>query len=154
MHTESAPQPREDSHDNSFLDARRYPVWFRCLVAGVFLSIAFAIVADMAIFLLVGVVVLVPLERVFQRHRMPVLRPELMTDFMHIWVTQEYHHWHNARDKEAHDRNYAGALPLWDLVFGTYYMPQGKRPEDYGIEDHIPKNYLGQLVHPFRRLPE
>ena len=56
-----------------------------------------------------------------------------------IWVTQEYHHWQHAKDREVHAMHYAGALPLWDTVFGTCYMPKDKRPGDYGIADNMPK---------------
>ena len=64
--------------------------------------------------------------------------------------TPEFHHWHHANEKEAHCSNYAGFLPLWDIVFGTYYMPPDKRPEKYGVDDELPEGMLGQLMHPIR----
>ena len=89
MITQGAPETQhpQERQRATWLDARHYPISFRVLVAGSFLTISFLIVAEMALFLVVGIVVLIPLERVFQRHRMPILRPELLTDFMHIWVT-------------------------------------------------------------------
>ena len=62
--------------------------------------------------------------------------------------TPEFHHWHHANDKEAHCSNYAGFLPLWDIIFGTYYMPSDKRPEKYGVDDDLPEGMLGQLRYP------
>ena len=67
-----------------------------------------------------------------------------------IWTTTEYHHWHHSMDRSARDRNYAGALPIMDILFGTYYMPKDKLPGPYGIEAHRPATYLGQLIQPFR----
>lgn len=72
------------------------------------------------------------------------------------WVlaSPEFHHWHHANHKEAFDKNFAGQLPVLDLLFGTLYMPRGKRPEKYGISELVPDSYLGQLVHPFKRRPK
>ena len=49
------------------------------------------------------------------------------------------------------DKNFAGLLPLWDLLFGTYYMPRELRPSSFGTETPVPKGLIGQLVFPFRR---
>ena len=64
--------------------------------------------------------------------------------------TPEFHHWHHANEKEAHCSNYSGFLPLWDIIFGTYYMPPDKRPEKYGIDEEIPEGMLGQLKYPIQ----
>ena len=64
--------------------------------------------------------------------------------------TPEFHHWHHANEKEAHCSNYAGFLPLWDIIFGTYYMPDDKRPEVYGVDDDVPEDMLAQLRYPIR----
>lgn len=60
-----------------------------------------------------------------------------------------FHRWHHSREREAWDKNFAGLLPLWDLLFGTYYMPRGRFPENFGIHEPMPSGYLGQLWHPF-----
>lgn len=60
-----------------------------------------------------------------------------------------FHRWHHSREREAWDKNFAGLLPLWDLVFGTYYMPRGRFPENFGIHEAMPTGFLGQLWHPF-----
>jgi sterol desaturase/sphingolipid hydroxylase (fatty acid hydroxylase superfamily) len=69
------------------------------------------------------------------------------------WViaTPEYHHWHHTSDEEGIDKNFAGCLPLWDVVFGTAHQP-GHWPKNYGtVKFQPPEDYLGQLVYPFRR---
>jgi hypothetical protein len=40
---------------------------------------------------------------------------------------------------------------LLDLLFGTLHLPNGKKPEGYGIQEQPPKGYLYQLAWPFRR---
>ena len=77
------------------------------------------------------------------RIRIPVVR----------WIisTPEWHHWHHATDADAVGHNYAG-FPLLDVVFGTAFLPSGRRPHGYGISDPVPvSGYVAQLVHPFRR---
>ena len=60
----------------------------------------------------------------------------------------ELHHWHHDRDRDA--GNYANLSPLMDILFGTYRHP-GVEPEAFGIKEPIPRSYLGQLWHPFKR---
>ncbi|MGQ0804366.1 MAG: sterol desaturase family protein [Actinomycetota bacterium] len=67
-------------------------------------------------------------------------------------LTPEYHHWHHSREPDALYKNYAGFLPLMDMIFGTYYMPKNRRPQEYGTDDPVPPTgYLAQLAYPFRR---
>jgi sterol desaturase/sphingolipid hydroxylase (fatty acid hydroxylase superfamily) len=38
-------------------------------------------------------------------------------------IASPRHRWHHTGEAEARDKNFAGLLPLWDILFGTYYMP-------------------------------
>ena len=66
------------------------------------------------------------------------------------WVvaSPEYHHWHHANQREAYDSNYAAQLSILDKLFHTLYLPQGKTPEKYGIDEPVPRGYLAQLMYP------
>lgn len=64
--------------------------------------------------------------------------------------TPEFHHWHHSADPEAHNKNFAGELPLLDLLFGTFYLPKGLMPATYGTSEPVPNGYFGQMLHPFR----
>ena len=66
-----------------------------------------------------------------------------------IWVTSEFHHWHHSVDRDARDKNYSGALPIFDWLFRTYHLPSDKKPGPYGIDSHMPETYVGQLIQPF-----
>tara|TARA_B110000444_G_scaffold175296_1_gene163959 strand:- start:3560 stop:4645 length:1086 start_codon:yes stop_codon:yes gene_type:complete len=65
-----------------------------------------------------------------------------------IIMTPEYHHWHHSSEEDAIWSNYSTFLPLWDLLFGTYYMPKDKRPTIYGVDEYIPMNMVEQLRYP------
>jgi sterol desaturase/sphingolipid hydroxylase (fatty acid hydroxylase superfamily) len=93
-----------------------------------------------------GVTVFITLLALFQhanvRLRFPVVR----------WVinTPEWHHWHHAIDDEARDKNFG--LPIIDVMFGTAYLPKGRRPTAFGVHDPVPSSgYLGHLAYPFTR---
>jgi sterol desaturase/sphingolipid hydroxylase (fatty acid hydroxylase superfamily) len=45
-----------------------------------------------------------------------------------VLVSPVYHHWHHSSEAEAVDKNFAGVFVLWDRLFGTMYMPDGRRP--------------------------
>jgi sterol desaturase/sphingolipid hydroxylase (fatty acid hydroxylase superfamily) len=69
--------------------------------------------------------------------------------FRAVIATPVFHRWHHSRERAAWDKNFAGLLPLWDLIFGTYYMPRGRVPENFGICEPMPKGFFGQLWEPF-----
>lgn len=64
-----------------------------------------------------------------------------------------FHRWHHATDPEARNKNFAGLFPVWDILFGTYYMPRNRLPGSFGTDSPVPKGIIGQLAFPFRRLP-
>ena len=65
-------------------------------------------------------------------------------------ITPEFHHWHHANEADAHNHNYSVFLPLWDIVFGTYFMPKHRRPQVYGISEPMPMTLVGQIRQPLR----
>lgn len=93
-----------------------------------------------------GVAVFITLLALFQhanvRLRFPVVR----------WIvnTPEWHHWHHAADAEAIDKNFG--LPVVDKLFGTAYLPKGRRPRAFGTTAPVPEvGYLRHLAYPFTR---
>ena len=66
-------------------------------------------------------------------------------------VSPEFHHWHHSAEREAYDHNYASLVASWDVLFGTVYLPRGRRPLRYGIDEPVPAGWIGRLAHPFRR---
>jgi sterol desaturase/sphingolipid hydroxylase (fatty acid hydroxylase superfamily) len=70
-----------------------------------------------------------------------------------IVITPEFHHWHHADEPDAHCTNYSTFLPVWDLLFGTYFMPADRRPSVYGVQGPVARGVLGHLWEPFVGLP-
>ena len=71
--------------------------------------------------------------------------------FLHkIVITPEFHHWHHTNERDAIWTNYSTFLPIWDQIFGTYFMPKERRPMEYGVNDDIPDGIIRQIKYPFR----
>jgi len=66
-------------------------------------------------------------------------------------ASPEFHHWHHAKEPEAYGANYAGQLSVVDRLFGTMYMPAGRAPTKYGVDDPVPHTYIAHLAYPFQR---
>jgi lathosterol oxidase len=66
-------------------------------------------------------------------------------------ATPAFHHWHHSAEREAVDRNFAVHTPIWDILFGTYYLPAAW-PTVYGLSDRrdFPTRWTTQLIDPFR----
>ena len=68
-----------------------------------------------------------------------------------VLASPRFHRWHHSDEADARDKNFAGIFPVFDLVFGTYYMPRGRVPTSFGTDLAVPEGFLAQLWFPFRR---
>ena len=68
----------------------------------------------------------------------------------YVIATPAFHRWHHSKDREAWDKNFAGLFVFWDILFGTFYMPRDRPPQNFGIPEAFPKDFVGQLTHPLR----
>lgn len=85
-----------------------------------------------------------------------LLHANVRGDFNRLghWVaTPRFHHWHHGLEAEAVDVNFAIHLPLLDKLFGTFHLPPGRWPQDYGIPEDVPQDYIGQQLYPWTRKP-
>ena len=69
----------------------------------------------------------------------------------YVIVSPVYHRWHHVKDPAVYNRNFAPTFPIWDLMFGTCYMPKGVLPRDYGVEG-VPPHFLAQMIWPFQEI--
>jgi sterol desaturase/sphingolipid hydroxylase (fatty acid hydroxylase superfamily) len=67
--------------------------------------------------------------------------------FKYLLASPVFHRWHHTAQDEGRDKNFAPTLPLLDVMFGTFYMPAGIRPTNFGDHD-FPAGFWGQFVHP------
>jgi sterol desaturase/sphingolipid hydroxylase (fatty acid hydroxylase superfamily) len=69
----------------------------------------------------------------------------------YVFASPVFHRWHHTSQHEGLDKNFAPMFPLFDVLWGTFYMPAGVRPEAYGVTDvAVPAGPLGQTLFPFR----
>jgi sterol desaturase/sphingolipid hydroxylase (fatty acid hydroxylase superfamily) len=68
-----------------------------------------------------------------------------------VLASPAFHRWHHTTEERGLDKNFAAMLPVWDVIFGTYYLPEGDQPSVFGTRDPVPQGFLKQLVWPFRR---
>jgi sterol desaturase/sphingolipid hydroxylase (fatty acid hydroxylase superfamily) len=70
--------------------------------------------------------------------------------FKYVLASPVFHRWHHTALERGGSKNFAGTFPLWDLLFGTFYMPENELPDAYGIDDdHFPQSFGKQIVYPF-----
>lgn len=83
-----------------------------------------------------------------------VLHANVNWDFgklKYLFASPTFHRWHHTSEKEGIDKNFAGFLPVWDVIFGTFYYPEDRVATKFGIHDHMPSGFVKQLFYPFRK---
>ncbi len=62
----------------------------------------------------------------------------------------ELHRWHHSVRIRESDRNFGNNLIVWDLVFGTRYLPRERAVGELGLRNrHYPLSFASQLWTPF-----
>ena len=71
--------------------------------------------------------------------------------FRYIFASPVFHRFRHTKPEEGGERNFAPNFSFIDLLFGTFYMPEGKVPQTFGVIEKVPETFLGQLAYPFRK---
>lgn len=62
----------------------------------------------------------------------------------------ELHRWHHSKLKQESNHNYGNNLIVWDLLFGTWYLPKERMVEELGLVNRqYPSAFLKQMTVPF-----
>jgi ornithine lipid hydroxylase len=70
----------------------------------------------------------------------------------YIVGSAETHRWHHSREPRESNNNYGSTLVVWDLAFGTWFLPKGRSVERLGLrEASYPRSFFGLLRAPFQR---
>lgn len=70
----------------------------------------------------------------------------------YIVGSAETHRWHHSREPREANRNYGNTVIVWDLLFGTWFLPADRDVDELGLKDSAyPKSFLGLMGAPFRR---
>lgn len=89
------------------------------------------------------------LHGIFQHCNIPVRLGPLNW----IFSMAELHRWHHSRLVMESNRNYGQNLIIWDIVFGTRFLPRDRKPPaDIGLTDlpAYPMSWLAQQLAPLR----
>ena len=62
----------------------------------------------------------------------------------------ELHRWHHSVVTLESNHNYGNNLIIWDLLFGTWYLPPGQIVQELGLVNQTyPSAFLQQMTVPF-----
>jgi sterol desaturase/sphingolipid hydroxylase (fatty acid hydroxylase superfamily) len=62
----------------------------------------------------------------------------------------ELHRWHHSKLTQESNHNYGNNLIVWDLVFGSWFLPTDRRVGDLGLYNRrYPLDFLSQMATPF-----
>lgn len=71
--------------------------------------------------------------------------------FKYWFASPVFHRWHHTSLDRGGNSNFASTFPFLDWLFGTFYMPEGELPDNYGVgEPDFPESFGGQLIYPLR----
>jgi sterol desaturase/sphingolipid hydroxylase (fatty acid hydroxylase superfamily) len=69
----------------------------------------------------------------------------------YVFSMTELHRWHHSKAVDQSHKNFGNILIIWDLVFGSFFLPQDKEVGVIGVlNPDYPKDYIGQIVAPFQ----
>ena len=70
--------------------------------------------------------------------------------FNYIISGPELHRWHHSTNIHESNNNYGNHTIIWDILFGTYFLPQGKNVSELGLLNrNYPMSFLKQIQAPF-----
>ena len=68
----------------------------------------------------------------------------------YVVSSAEAHRWHHSREPREANSNYGSTTIVWDLLFGTFWLPETQRVGPLGLHDRrFPRSFWGQLRAPF-----
>ena len=68
----------------------------------------------------------------------------------YVFSGPELHRWHHSEFIAESDTNYGNVLIIWDLLFGTWFLPRDKKVSSLGlINRDYPMGFLTQMHTPF-----
>lgn len=62
-----------------------------------------------------------------------------------VFPSPAHHHVHHSRHPDHIDKNFAFMFPVWDLIFGTYTMPNDNRDVEFGVTEGDDEDLDGVL---------
>jgi len=70
--------------------------------------------------------------------------------FNYLISGPELHRWHHSKAIQESNNNYGNNLIVWDILFGTYFLPKDREVADLGLLNRdYPMGFLEQIKAPF-----
>jgi sterol desaturase/sphingolipid hydroxylase (fatty acid hydroxylase superfamily) len=69
----------------------------------------------------------------------------------YIVGSAETHRWHHSREPREANANYGSTLVVWDVIFGTWFLPPDRQVDRLGLREIYPRSFAGLLAAPFRK---
>ena len=78
---------------------------------------------------------------------------ELRLGFLNYIVSgPELHRWHHSVVIRESNQNYGNNLIIWDLLFGTWFLPKDKEVSEMGLQyKNFPTDFINQIKAPFTK---
>jgi sterol desaturase/sphingolipid hydroxylase (fatty acid hydroxylase superfamily) len=78
---------------------------------------------------------------------------KLRLGFLNYLVSgPELHRWHHSKHTAESNHNYGNNLIVWDLVFGSWYLPRDRAVDELGlINRNYPMDFKSQMLTPFSK---
>ena len=92
------------------------------------------------------IITLIPVAWVYFVHM------NLPVGFGRLWwlvTSPQYHRIHHSIEREHRDKNFAVWFPIWDVLFGTAYVPKPDEYPETGVEDVEVSSLAGAFLLPF-----
>ncbi len=70
----------------------------------------------------------------------------------YVISSAELHRWHHSRLPEESNTNFGNNVIIWDLLFGTRFLPEERTVGELGLNNrHYPNRFFDQLMTPFTK---
>ncbi len=76
---------------------------------------------------------------------------DLRLGFLNYLISgPELHRWHHSMLKQESNHNYGNNFIIWDLLFGSWYLPKERTVRDLGLVNRqYPSTFIAQMTVPF-----
>nr|WP_255698883.1 sterol desaturase family protein [Yoonia sp. I 8.24] len=143
---------------------RNHPVFL--IVRGAIYSIVVGIVQALILFLIIGKIEVLTIGTVNAGYFIfNVLGSNLRHSHVwlsygrvleHVFISPAQHHIHHSIELKHYNKNYGEVFAIWDLIFGTLYVPKTYEKLSFGLSDMNGErieqpypNLRSALLHPF-----
>jgi sterol desaturase/sphingolipid hydroxylase (fatty acid hydroxylase superfamily) len=70
----------------------------------------------------------------------------------YLFASPVFHRWHHTVEAEGEGKNFAGIFSIYDYCFGTFYLPKGQQPKNFGlIDEPLSEKFFDQMRYPFQQ---